>query len=439
MTAHFRRLAVPTLLVLFIGLAVSAGHARQAQRTQTPDMQALTAANAISDPAARLAAYEKIRTDFPDSTNLAGVDSQMLSTLVGNFPDRMPAITAVFDRIIARIPADAAPDARLSATTAPVNVLVARKLLLDRAEPLLTSAIAALDFEKYAQTQRDNAKRANRAEPTPAQIETSFGRVKAGGLETLAKVYVAKGFMTGAEGALRECVKVNPAFGAATTSLVDLYTAKNDYASAEAVLKDSIKAATTPVVASRPQVALADVYIKKGDDKSAEALLKDVVSANPTLATALLPLARLETKRGDNAAALDHFMTAALGGSLKAADDASLKSLWAKAHNGSEAGLDEALDKAYREKFPNPVDARSVQADTEAHEQGRPARDVHGIGLPALRVGRPGARRRHGSVRREHHLARVSPEHPAAGPDGGGQQQRPPAVLLGLRRADAGD
>jgi hypothetical protein len=210
-TAYFRRIAVPTLLVVFfVGLAVLTGSARQArgqgaagappapapaqagQRTVTPDMQALNAANALTDPAARLAALEKIRTDFPESTNLAGVDSLMLSTLVGSFPDRLPAITTVFDRIIARIPADATPDTRLSATAAPVNTLVAKKLLLDRSEPLLTSALGALDPEKYAQSRRDAAKRANQAEPTAAAIESSFGAVKARGLETLAKVYVAK-------------------------------------------------------------------------------------------------------------------------------------------------------------------------------------------------------------------------------------------------------
>ncbi len=376
MTTHVRRIVLATLLVFaFVGFAVMTGGAQQAQgqgasaaqtptpapapaqapRVVPPDMQALNAANALTDPAAKLAAYEKMRTDFPESTNLAGVDSQILNTLVNNFPDRVADITTVFERLIARFASTASPEARLSQTSAPVTLLASKKLLLDRSETLMKAALAGLDAEKYAQTQRETAQRANRPEPTAAAIETSFGAVKARGLETLARVYVAKGDDAKALATYQECVKASPAFGTATTALVDIYTAKNDYANAEAVIKDAIKAANSPAVAVRPKQALADLYIKKGDDAAAESTLKEIVKDNATLATALLPLARLEAKRGDNASALDHYMTAALGGSLKPADETAMTSLWAKAHNGNAAGLEEALDKAYRDKFPNPV------------------------------------------------------------------------------------
>ena len=136
---------------------------------------------------------------------------------------------------------------------------------------------------------------------------------------------------------------------------MDLYTAKSDYARAEAVIQDAIKAATTPAAAARPKQALADLYIKKGDDAAAATTLTDILKDNPTSTSALLPLARLESKRGDNAAALDHYMTAALAGGMKAADETAMKALWAKAHGGKDAGLDEALDEMYRAKFPNPV------------------------------------------------------------------------------------
>jgi len=105
--------------------------------------------------------------------------------------------------------------------------------------------------------------------------------------------------------------------------------------------------------------ALADLYIKKGDDAKAETLLTDILKGNATSATALVPLARIEAKRGDNAKALDHFMSASLTGQLKPEDAASMKALYAKAHNGSTAGLVEALDKAYLDKFPNPVKAEA--------------------------------------------------------------------------------
>jgi tetratricopeptide (TPR) repeat protein len=350
-----RRISVATFLVLaFVGFAIVGGAARQARQTP-PEAQALTAAAAIADPAAKLAALEKIRTDFPNATNLATVDTQILNTLVNGFPERAADITAVFDRILGRIPADAPAETRLSLTASPISVLTTKKLLLDRSETLMKDAIAALDFDKYAQAQKDAAKRTNRAEPQQAALESGFGSVKSRGLETLARVYVATGDDARALATYQEAVKVSPAFGTAATALVDIYTTKNDFASAETVLKNAVGAAATPAMAARPQQALADLYIRKGDDAAAEGVLKEILKNNASSTTALVPLARLEAKRGDNASALDHYMTAALAGSLKADDEATLKSLWAKAHGGSEAGLEEALDKAYLEKFPNPV------------------------------------------------------------------------------------
>jgi tetratricopeptide (TPR) repeat protein len=372
-TTQLRRFMLASLFVLaFVGIVMATGSAQQAQgqgasATQTPtpapapaqpgprpEQAAMTAAAALNDPAARLAAFEKVRTDFPQSPLLSQADNAILQTLVNSFPDRVSDIATVFDRIIGRIPASAAPDTRLSALIAPIGIVSSKKLLLDKSEPLLTAALGALDPAKYAQTAREAAARANR-ELTDAQIESQFGSVRSRGLEALARVYTAQGNNDKALETYKEAVKASPAFGTATQTLVDLYTAKGDYASAEAILKNAVAAAATPAAATRPQQVLADLYIKKGDDAAAESLLKEIVKANATLGTALVPLARLEAKRGDNAAALDHFMTAALAGSLKPADEAAMKALWAKKNNGNEAGLDEALDKAYRDKFPNPV------------------------------------------------------------------------------------
>lgn len=370
MTGHSRRFAIATLFVaFFVGLAFSVGQAQAPtpapQASPRPDMQAVNAANALTDPAAKLAALEKIRTDFPDSSLLAGVDNQLLTTLANNFPDRVEAVTAVFDRIVARYSVNTPMDLRVSQVASAVNTLAAKKLLLDRSEAAMKEALAGLDADKYAQTQKDTAARAGRPEPATQVLASNFGAIKGRGLETLAKVYTAKGDDAKALETYKESVKASPAFGTATQALVDLYTAKNDYSSAETVIKDAIKAATSPAAAARPKQALAELYIKKGDDAAAEQTLKDIVKDNATLATALLPLARLEAKRGDNTAALDHFMTSALGGTLKPADDAAMKALWGKVHPGREGDLDVALDDLYRSKFPNPVTPEVYKATPE--------------------------------------------------------------------------
>jgi tetratricopeptide (TPR) repeat protein len=273
----------------------------------------------------------------------------MLSTLVNNFPDRADAITTVFDRIIGRIPADAAPEVRLSQTLTPVGIVVSKLLLLDRSEKLVEDALAGMDLETYVQGQRDLAKRANRPEPARIQLEIGFNTARARALEQLARIDMAQ-----AEERLKAAVKLNPAFGTAQPALADMYLAKGDTASAEAVYKDAIKASTTPAVASRASMALADFYLKRGDVASAETQIKDTLRTNPMYSAALLAIARIEDKRGDTAHALEHYLTAASSGALPAADTTAAHALYRKAH-GSEAGFEDELDKIYREKFPNPV------------------------------------------------------------------------------------
>ena len=348
------RSLVPMLLVVLSGLTVARTDA-QTPTAPRPEQEAFTAAVAIREPSGKLDALEKIRTDFPQAFNLGTVDSQILSTLVNNFPDRVDAITAVFDRIVGRIPADAAPEVRLSQTLTPVAQVVPKRLLLDRSERLVADALEAMSLEKYVQAQRDLAKRANRPEPPQAQLESGFNSTRARALEQLARIDIAQ-----AEENLKASIKLSPAYGTAQPALVELYLAKGDSASAEAVLKDAVKNSTTPAAASRPSIALADFYAKKGDAAAAETLLQETVKANPTYGPALLALARIEDKRGDSAHALEHYLTAASAGALPSADSTAAHNLYRKTH-GSDAGFEDELDKIYREKFPNPVKPEPYQ------------------------------------------------------------------------------
>jgi len=339
------------LLIVGSSLTIAGAQMPPAQR---PEQDALSAAVAIKDPAAKLDALEKIRADFPQG-NLGPVDAQMLSTLVNNFPDRVDGITTVFERIIGRIPTDTSPEVRLSQTLMPVAMVVPRRVLLDRSEKLVSDALAGMNLEKYVQAQRELAKRANRPEPARAQLEGGFNAACARALEQLARIQMAQ-----AEENLKGSIKLSPAFGTAQPALAEMYLAKGDAASAEAVYKDAIKASTTPATASRASVALADFYLKRGDVVSAEAQIKDTLKTNPTYMPALLALARIEDKRGDSTRALEHYLTAASGGALPAADAAAAHALYRKAHGG-EVGFEDELDKIYREKFPNPVRPQPYQ------------------------------------------------------------------------------
>jgi thiol-disulfide isomerase/thioredoxin/Tfp pilus assembly protein PilF len=372
---------------LFIVSALATGWAQQAQtpppatgqappppavtpRPVPPETTALTAAIRLTDPAAKLAALEKIRTDFPQGSNHAVVDTQILSTLLTSFTDRLPAITEVFERIVARIPADAVPEARLSQTITPVNLVIAKKVLLDRSSELMTAALAALTPEAHAASMRATAARLKQPDPPADRIQSSYSVVRARGLEVQARIANAKGDAAAAERLYKESVDASPAFGAAVTSLVDIYSARKEFDKAEAVLLASMKAAlpvtsiatatviaSTPSIASRPTMALADLYEKMGDEAKLEALLRETLQKSPTTPGVHVKLAKLEARRGNDAAALDLFVGAAAQGSLAAADDGAMRALYRKAHNGSDAGLDDLIDLSYREKFPNPVKA----------------------------------------------------------------------------------
>jgi tetratricopeptide (TPR) repeat protein len=355
-----RRSLIPALAVVSLSLTTAA----QTPPAPRPEQEALAAAVAVKDPAARLDALEKICVDFPQA-NLGPVDAQMLSTLVNHFSDRVDAITTVFDRIISRIPTDAAPEVRLSQTLTPVAIVVPKLLLLDRSEKLVADALAGMDLETYVQSQRDLAKRASRPEPARMQLEIGFNTARARALEQLARIHMAQ-----AEEDLKASIKLNSAWGTAQAALVDFYLAKGDAAAAEIVLKDAIKASPTPAAASRPSIALADFYIKRGEVAAAEKLLRDLLKTTPTYNPALVALARIEDKRGDAEPALEHYMTAASAGALSAADTAAAHTLYRETR-GSDAGFDEDLDRIYREKFPNPVKPEHYAAPSTAPKNTR--------------------------------------------------------------------
>lgn len=98
---------------------------------------------------------------------------------------------------------------------------------------------------------------------------------------------------------------------------------------------------------------LGRVYAAKGDPR-AEATLREALAANPSSAPVALLLAGLEAKRGDDSAALEHYLQAALGTKLKADDDKAMRALFAKVR-GPGADLEYYLDSAYHKLLPNPV------------------------------------------------------------------------------------
>jgi len=317
------------LVVLACLVAVPAGRARlegQDARAMTdappaipPEQQALNAASRITSVSDRLAALEKVRADFPASPLLNTVDEQVLSTVLLT-QDPVDSANAVLDRMLARIPANATAGARFEALVDPVTQLVVRKVLLDRAEALLTSSVAALSAETSAESR--------------AQARYLLGRI-----------YAVRGNMTRAEA---EYQAAAPHWPAALTSLVTLYVDRGETAKAEAFLLNVVT--TTPV---NPNALSSLTNFYRATPEKAEAVLRDAVGRDPLLPSGLLALARLEHQRGDETGALDHFMKAAALVYLRGPDGETMRALYARLH-GTTDGLEADINRRFS-ALPKPL------------------------------------------------------------------------------------
>ena len=96
---------------------------------------------------------------------------------------------------------------------------------------------------------------------------------------------------------------------------------------------------------------LGRIRIKQGRISEAETALKDAFAANPEIPAAAVGLAELAEKKGDDRAALDYWLTAALTGRLSADDRQRFEGLYRKVH-GSLDTLDSTLDAKYKGAYP---------------------------------------------------------------------------------------
>src|SRR4051812_27720756 len=71
----------------------------QPAREIPPDQKAYTEAGKLTDPEKKIAAYEKLKTDFPDSVYGSAADNAILSTLLKSLPDKTGRIRKTADGI----------------------------------------------------------------------------------------------------------------------------------------------------------------------------------------------------------------------------------------------------------------------------------------------------------------------------------------------------
>ena len=167
---------------------------------------ALEAARSIADPAARLGELQRLRSEI---TSLRGIDTVILSTLVNYFPDRTERIAEELNRIIAVIPEGATPSNQLMATVDAVSLLVEKRVLLNRAEHLVSAALAPVNDKQ----------------------------LRAAALAALARIHIAQGDAVKARIAIEEGLALQPntvsaGTAALTAALAELEVQEDRRASA---------------------------------------------------------------------------------------------------------------------------------------------------------------------------------------------------------------
>jgi tetratricopeptide (TPR) repeat protein len=110
------------------------------------------------------------------------------------------------------------------------------------------------------------------------------------------------------------------------------------------------------------QATIGRLHLKQGRLNDAEKTLKSAYDANPELSAAAIGLAELYEARKDTKAALDHWMTAALGGRLTTEERERFETLYRSTHGNTLDGLEAAMDARYRKAFPLPIHPEAYKA-----------------------------------------------------------------------------
>jgi hypothetical protein len=289
-------MAVRFLIALYLMLAVSgaSGQTTPATPETPPDEKAYNEAGKIADPAKKIAALEKLKKDFPDSSYISTATSQILDTLVQKLPEQTGRIRKAAKTSYAGAVAKdkAASRKNKIATTANRGSRASRI-----ADQLAAGGVLLKDAERYAHKGVD----ALNETAWMAEERASYTREK-----------------------------MNPP-------------------SREALAKDFAETR-----ASRIGV-LGRVELKLGRTAEARRLLEESYAVTPSDVKVSAALGELAIQAGDDAKAMDYLISARLTGRAPETANQAFETLYKKSHAGTLDGLEAMLDAEYYKRFPNPI------------------------------------------------------------------------------------
>ena len=295
--------------------------AKPAARETPPDQKAYTEAGKLTDPEKKIAALEKLKTDFPDSSYASIADSQIFSTLIQKMPEQKERIRkaakAMFAQSVAKDKAASKENTfattanRGSTATRIADQLLTGDVLLKEAGSYARKGVEALRENVWTAEQRENYAKRKQKIPAQEELAKSFAEARAARVGTLGRVEMKLGRATEAQKLLEESYAVAP---------------------------------------SDVKVAAA--------------------------------LGEMAAQAGDDAKAMDYLIPARLSGHAPETANQAFEAVYKKSHGGSLDGLEAMLDTEYHKRFPNPIHVEAYKATEKRSDRMVLAEVFTGSGCP---------------------------------------------------------
>jgi tetratricopeptide (TPR) repeat protein len=289
-----------TALCLSLALSGASAQTTPPAPDTRPDEKAYREARKIADPEKKIAAFEKLRANFPDSRYGYNANSQILSTLVQKMPEQtdrirkaakaMFAASAAMDKTVSRKYKSATTASRGSTATSIAGELATAGLLLKDAESYAYKGVNALRENVWMAEERETYARQKMKIPSREELAKEFAELRAARLGTLGRV-----------------------------------------------------------------------EMELGRTAEARKLLEESYAVAPDDAKVAAALGELAAKAGDDAKAMEYLISARLSGRAPDTANQAFETLYKKGHNSSLDGLEAMLDAEYRKRFPNPIHTEAYQ------------------------------------------------------------------------------
>jgi thiol-disulfide isomerase/thioredoxin len=259
-----------------------------------PDQKAFRAATQITDPEKKIAALEKLKSDFPDGNYSSVAEALIFSTLIQKMPEQKDRIRkmakSMFSDAVARDKAASKQNAfattanRGSTATRIADQLLTGDLLLKDAESYARKGVEAMRENVWIAEQRESYAKRKRKIPPQEELVKSFVEVRAARVGTMGQV-----------------------------------------------------------------------ELKLGRIAEAQKLLEESYAVTPSNLTVAAALGEMAAKAGNDAKAMDYLISARLSGHAPDTANQTFEAVYKKSHNGSLDGLEAMLDTEYHKRFPNPI------------------------------------------------------------------------------------